>query len=102
MMHVPHALTKRHTNETGCQSEVALNSFFVAELVTPLLIEGSYSDLSQIHSFDGGNSSIVVEGCETGATDACCRMNQTDPHEPQNARNAKSENRKTMNKHETI
>ena len=81
MMHAPHALTNAHTNETGCQSEVGLNSSFLAELVTPLLTEGPYSDLSQIHSFDGENSLVVVEGWETGASDACCRMIQPDPHE---------------------
>ena len=38
----------------------ALNSSFLAELATLLLTEGPHSDLSQIHSFDDGGSSVCA------------------------------------------
>ena len=85
MMSAPHALMNLHTNETGCQSgqsEVALNSSFWAEIVTPLLTEDSCPDLSQIHSFDGGTSSVVAEGWDTCSTNVCCRLNQTSTRGP--------------------
>ena len=88
MKHAPHALTKLHTKETKCQSGDALNSSFLAELLPPLLTEGSCSDLSYLHSLYDRSFSTVVEGWEAGAADPCCRMNHTDPHEAQNARNA--------------
>ena len=82
MMRAPHALTNLHTNETGCQSEVALNSSFWEEIVTPLLTEDSCPDLSQIDSFNSGTSSVVVEGWDTCSTNVCCWLNQTSTRGP--------------------
>ena len=67
MMHAPHAVTKLHTHETGCESEASFSSSgFGRTRDTAVDRRFIYSDLSQIHSFDDGISSVVVESWETG------------------------------------
>ena len=71
---------------------------FLKELARPLPIEGSCSELSQLHSFDREDSTIDSEGWEVGATNRCCKVKHIAPSDDQDTRRTTSENRTTMNK----